>query len=77
MSQDAELIRKLIKLDPPNKESDKDKIYEETEVTEFIGTNTPNLQIQDSVEDQTTEIPHEDHVFSIYWNRCLNLCENT
>ena len=66
MSQDAELIRKLIKLDPPNKERNKDIIYEETEVTEFIGTNTPNLQIQDSVEAQTTEIPHEDHVFSIY-----------
>ena len=59
-------MRKLIKLDPPNKESDKDKIYEETEVTEFIGSNTPNLQIQGSVEAQTTELPHEDHVFSIY-----------
>ena len=65
-SQEVDIMENLIKPDPHNKEKGKDKIYEETEVTEFIGSNTPNLQIQSSVETQTTAFPQEDHVFSIY-----------
>ena len=41
----------------------KDMIYGETEVTEFMRTNAPNVKSQGSVEIQITEFPQVDQVF--------------
>ena len=41
----------------------KDMIYGETEVTEFMRSNTPNVKSQGSVETQITEFPQVDQVF--------------
>ena len=59
-------MENLIKPDPHKRKNYKDMVYRETEVTEFMRTNTPNVKIQGSVETQITAFPQEDQVFSIY-----------
>ena len=57
------LERILMQMTLTGRGTTKDSKYEETEVTEFMRSNTPNVKSQGSVEIQITEFPQVDQVF--------------
>ena len=65
-AQEMDIEENLITFDPHKRRNNKDMIYGETEVAEFMGPNTLNVKSQGSVETQIAAFPPVDQVFSIY-----------